>query len=654
MPTRNIAKTNPLHQKLLTMLSARVKLALSGRSSQVEAWSDAEDQVVAYVPESISDAKRKARREAGEPVYTTLSIPYTYAQVMAAHTYWTSVFFARTPVHQFSGVNGEGEMQIQALEALIDYQVQIGDMVGPYYIWLYDAAKYGHGVLGEAWQKTITQYTQLVETPILDPLTGRPTGQTQKEQVTNQVTGYEGNKVYNLSVFDWMHDPRVPIGRYQEGEFCIAMRSIAWHDVLARKAQGYYMNLDDIRGSGRGDGGQKTGSASSSSLMRPDDGQNNREYESGFGEDGTKPARIFVYEIYIKITQKEWGLGPSEYPEIWVFTITQDLSTIIGVEPLGLMHGRFPFSVAQVEVEAYGAYTRGIPAIMESIQDTMDWLLNSHFFNVRAALNNQFVGDPSKIRMSDVNVSGQPGFFFRLRPEAYGTDTRTVLTQVPVSDVTRAHMSDLAQMQQIGERVLGINDTILGAIAGSGRHTATEVRNASGFGVSRLKTVAEYMSATAFAPHSRRLVQNSQQLFSTPMRLRIVGSAAQLAGPQFMQVTPQAIAGFYDFVPVDGTLPIDRLAQANLWKEILLSFRFLPQLAQQYDLAKIFAYTAQVGGLKNINQFRVQLGDPGVLALEAQKGNVVPMRGNFGASGAPNSATQSGLNSSLPVPKMQR
>ena len=103
------------------------------------------------------------------------------------------------------------------------------------------------------------------------------------------------------------------------------------------------------------------------------------------------------------------------------------------------------------------------------------------------------------------------------------------------------------------------------------------------------------------------------------------------------------IAGFYDFVPVDGTLPIDRFAQANLWKELLTGLYQVPQIAMSYDLGGIFAWMAQLAGLKNITQFRIMPDQQ--LAQQVQAGNMVP-NGQAGVSniagGSP--ANQVGAN----------
>jgi hypothetical protein len=52
-------------------------------------------------------------------------------------------------------------------------------------------------------------------------------------------------------------------------------------------------------------------------------------------------------------------------------------------------------------------------------------------------------------------------------------------------------------------------------------------------------------------------------------------------------------------------------------------------------VAKIFAWVAQLAGLRNIDNFRVQVMDPGILAAQEQQGNVVPLRG-----GSPDNLTQ--------------
>lgn len=624
--TKEVPFGSELHKKLAKMLMSRIRFAQKGQEQRHSEWSRAEDNVLAFVPESDLDARRRTEREnKGEPKYTTIMIPYTYAMLMTMHTYLTSVFFARTPVHQFSGRHGESEEQTQALEALIAYQNQVGKMMGPYYIWLYDIGKYGVGVIEEYWEKEQAQFSAIQEVPA-------PSGAVEfdgtpkmvKAQVRVNMPGYEGHRLCNISPFDFFPDPRVPVGRFQEGEFCIVRKRLSWEQIVRRKKQGYYVNVDEV--GKKGQGGDKAQTFGSSQLERPED--NLVLFE---GDDLEHPAIVPVYECYVTIIPEEWGLGDSDFPEKWVFTITSDMHVVIGAQPHGAMHCEYPFLVGEHEVEGYGTWNRGLPEIIQPVQQTMDWLINQHFFNVRAALNNQFILDPSRIMTRDAEDGG-PGFVYRLRPRAYGQDVRTMFYQVPVQDMTRGHIGDMQTMLGIGERITGINDQIMGVLNAGGRKTATEVRTTTGFGVNRLKTITEFLSATAFSQHAQRLVQGSQQYYSGEKKLRLVGSLAQDMGPEAMQkfvnVTPESIKGFYDFVPVDGTLPVDRLAMANLWKDILLQMRQVPGLMQQYDLGRIFAYVASLAGVRNIGQFKIQVGSPQAMLQQADAGNLVPVKPN--------------------------
>jgi hypothetical protein len=608
MPSKTLPapKDSDRHKKWITMLDQRLKLAERAQTHKHAAWRRAEDRILTYVPETEADgARREARENDGQQSYTTMQLPYSFALLMAAHTYWTSVFFARDPVHQFAGLHGEAENQVQAVESLMAYQVEQGDMLGPYYIWLYDAGKYGAGILGHYWADEFVHVSDLVE------------GEEGSEPVieTRSIRSYSGNRVYNVSPYDFYPDPRVTAGNFQKGEFCAVRRRVSWSQIKARERQGYYTNIERLTPSHAVQ--ERPQDEASSQLERPE--------HFVMDETGEKrPAVVDLYEVYVEIIPSEWGIANINLPQKWVFTLTRDKTLVIGAQPFSALSGRFPFDVMEPEVEAYGSWNRGIPEMIEPIQNTMDWLLNSHFYNVRAVLNNLFLADPTKIVMKDLR-STQAGGVIRLKPEAYGSDIRSFFQQVPMADVTQSHVNDLTTMLQIGERMTGINDQILGVLAGGGRKTATEIRTSTGFGVNRLKTTTEYMSATSFAPHARSLLQNSQQYYDGEMKLRIVGDMANQAGPMFMDVTPELIAGNYGLVPVDGTLPVDRFAQATLWKDMFATIQRMPQIMQQYDLGKIFAWVGSLAGLKNINQFKIQVVPDDQLQRQADAGNIVPM-----------------------------
>src|SRR5581483_3394739 len=358
-----------------------------------------------------------------------------------------------------------------------------------------------------------------------------------------------------------------------------------------------------------------TGEEGSSILERPETLANYRvnEMAGEFQGAAKHPLIVGIYQICMEIIPKEWELGNSDYPEKWVFTTTDDYAVLMGAQPLGHLHCKFPYAVIPYEPEGYGLTSRGMPEILEPIQNTLDWLVNSHLYNVRAALNNKFVVDPSRVVLKDV-LDPLPGGIIRLKPEAYGTDTRLPVSQMQIADVTQMHMQDLQMMFGIGERTGGVNDAIMGMLSPGGRKTATEVRTSTSLGINRLKTTAELASSCGFDPLSQMIVQNTQQFYDMELKFRIAGDLLQNAGEGFLMVNPQAIAGAFDFVPVDGTLPIDRMGQVQLWEQLMQSAQSNPQIMMGYDWTRIFQWVAQLAGLKNITQFKVQVLPPGAAA----------------------------------------
>lgn len=633
--TRQIPNDSDMARKILQEIKVRVRMSEKLLTEKHKQWREAEERTLAYVPESDVDALRRVEREGGAPQYTTIQIPYSYAVLLSAHTYLTSVFMGRNPILQFAGRHGESEQQVQAVEAIADYQVRIGRHMVPIYTWLYDAGKYGAGMLGQYWEDRVERITRIEEIDELD-MVGQATGRKRKVQSSQLFPTYSGNRIYNIQPWDFLWDVRYPLRDFQRGEYCATRFALGWNECKRREVQGYYMNLKDIGPGSMWDTyGNNDGAAA---LVKPE-AHSNQWWPDADGDSGVKrdhPMLVRGYECHIEIIPKEWGLGASDFPERWVFTCTADFKVLIGCQPLGAYHAKFPFHVLPLECEAYGLMTNGYPETLRGVQNTIDWLINSHFYNVRAALNNKVVVDPSKVVMKDV-LNPLPGGVIRLKPSAYGQDARTAIQQMQIMDVTQNNLRDLQMMFGIGERAVGVNDQVMGLVNSGGRKTATEVRTSTSFSVNRLKTTAEWFSMVGFDPYSQMLIQNTQQYYSAEMKFKIAGDLMFTRGAEkFLQVTPQDIMGFYDFVPVDGTLPIDRFAQANLWKELMLQSRQNPQLALGYDWVGIFEWIAQLAGLKNITRFKLNIASPEQLAVMSQAGNIVPLNGK-GPSGTANS-----------------
>lgn len=619
-----------LHKKIVDALRGRLRMSELKMNQRYLQMAKNEELFAGYIHESDVDALRRDRREnLGEVDYRTIEIPYSYASLMAMHTYYTSVFLARSPILQVSGRHGEAEQKTQAVEALLDYQVNVGNILMTLFIWLLDPGKYGFSVLMHHWdteytrvRKRVAQPVTVLGLPIPDFKTGQP--KTKMVETIEDVLSYEGNRAINVRPQDWFPDPRVALVHFQKGEFCGRYAEIPWAEINAGckpidGAQPRYFNYEKLKQIRANREQQTTGGLNTrdQGSSRVTQLPNELPGESGYD---VPVGIVKSHEVYMRLQPSQWKLGVGDREEIWAFNVTTT-GVIFGAEPLGEYHGKFPFDVLTDEMDGYTLFPRSSLERMKPLNDVMTWLINSHFYNVRSAMNNQLIVDPSMIVMKDLERPG-PGKLIRLKPGAYGKDVRMAVQQLAVADMTRNHIGDMNVLMQVIQRMTGAIDPMMGVMEAGGRKTATEVRTSAGMGSNRLKTQCEWFSVTGWSPMTQRLIQRSQQFYDANRQYKLVGDLAMMS-PQFMNVGPEDIAGFYDFVPVDGTLPIDRFAQANLWQMLMGQLRNYPSILMQYDISKIFAWVANLAGIKNIAQFRIQTDDQ--MMREVKAGNVVPL-----------------------------
>lgn len=613
----------PGHRKVYKAVQGRLRLSEGRMKDRYLQIAKNEERFQAYIPESDNDALRRLKRDQlGEPAYRTIEIPYSYAVAMTAHTYYTSVFLSRSPVFQVAGRHGEAEMNVQGVEAVLDYQRQVGEWMVPLFIWLLDPAKAGFGVVGHYWHEDYVNVRKI--TSVQPSFLGMPipgAAPVQQEVIERQYS-YRGNKVFNVRPQDFFPDTRVPMRFFQRGEFCGRYVENAWFEVLAGEKQGRYFNIDILRRMRAQRDGQFSGD-----LIQRDQGSERLGEGSSLPNDATNDYMqevpigfIKSYELYVKLIPADWQFGPETECEIWVITVSAN-GVLYGVEPLGEQHGKFPFDIIEDETEGYSLFSRSMLEKCQPLADIISWLVNSHFYNVRQTMNNQFIVDPSMVVMKDVE-SKDPGKLIRLKPEAYGKDVRTLLAQLQTFDVTKQHIGDIQFVADFIQRVTGVTDSTMGMLPTKSHTTATAVRTSTSFGVNRMKTNCEYYSAMGWSPMVQKLIQRTQQNMQFQEYFRVAGDLAQFGTP-FVQVGPDAIAGFYDYVPVDGTLPVDRFAQANLWQMIMGQLTKFPQIMMTYDMAKIFAWVANLAGIKNMSQFRIT--PDAMLDQQVAAGNVVPI-----------------------------
>ena len=619
----------PVHNRVLNYLVTRLRDSERATSAFHARWRANEMRNQAWIDLRKFDAILKEANDKGKPpLAVDIVVPYSFATLSTIATYLLQVFSARQPFMQVGtyGMNVNNALQ---MEVVLQYQLDHNRIVKQWWNWFNDMNLYGLGILMNRWMTETKMKTQRTQAPVLDITTGGFQMEDVREQ--QEVVTYEGNEIFSIDPFMFFPDPRVPMRDVStKGEYVFWRQFQGKHLLKRQENQGILKYVDDAPAIS--DERSSGGLMSARSLITGGDVHAGAVWHGRTHEAG--PGNYHVDNCSIDLVPRELGIGESDRVEKWLFTILNK-AQIVQAERVLDDHGEHPVIVA----EPYGSgYDFGAPAMADfigPIQDSMSWFLNSHMENVRSAVNNQWVVDPFAVEMKDVNRPG-PGKTIRLKRSALNRDVRTAITQLPVQDVTRGNISDMEKFFEIGQRVSAVSENLLGLQDSGGRKTATEVRTSGAAAASRLSALTRVVSAQGMTPLTSQMSINTQQWMTSDFHVRITGSDGQIYP---LNISPDGVAGDYFYPVNDGSLPLDKVALLDIWKQILQGVLQDPEIRQTYSVPKLFEFVAELGGAKNIRSFRIQPGSEEAIRQQSQLGNLAPVPG----ASSPSQLTQAAL-----------
>jgi hypothetical protein len=614
-PIDALVPQSELHNRVLQYLLRRLNYSERSMTMFYSRWNANERKVQAYISLPDYEQQMKEMNKRGEPPSPlSITIPYSYATIWTIVTYFVHTFCGQKPIFQVSAYKQESVQKTQYMETMLQFNADHTRLILKLIQWFLDAEIYGIGAVRCLWD--VERANRTVWTSgALGGAAMPGSVQGQFRQRTNKIV-FEGNKVTSIDPFMFFPDPRIPMAEVNKrGEFVFWRSFEGKHTLLRAQSQGLLKWIDNIGNMPQGQWGEISGKSVRALVS---------EGQSSPGDPQLRDIRATPYyqldQGTIEIVPSELGLGESDEPEKWLFTIGNK-SQIIQAEPLDYDHGRHP--VAVIEPSSFG-YAFGQPGTLDflgPIQDTLSWFLNSHVHNVRTALNNMWVVDPSMVELQDLKTPG-PGKIIRLKRSAFGQDVRAIVNQLQVQDVTSNHVQSMEIFQKIGDIFAAVGDNMKGIQDQGGRKTATEVRTSGEAGASRLAARARFISAQGMVDLAEQMSLNIQQMMSQEFYLQVVG-AKGAENP--ITIGPADVAGDFYFPVNDGTLPIDKTALLNVWKEIWMSIESNPLLAQKYDAGKLFEYIAEIGGAKNISSFRISMAPDSQVQDATARGNLVPL-----------------------------
>lgn len=573
-----------LHQKVLERLNAMWDFGKGKMRDHYNRWNFAEQRIQAFT--SMEDYERLMQSlqtpDALPPEPVSVIVPYSYATLHAAATYIHSVLLGRKPVFPLLATRGTEVERARRMEIALQHNLDASR--GQETLWqlIWDPLIYGFGVIKNGWESRQGQTIQWLQ------------GQ---RQLVHETT-FAGNVISAVDPYAFVPDPRVPIHQCNmRGDFMFSEVPISATTLKDMEKRGYLKYV-------------RQGMEKDKNYSRTQDGaavsENRRRVKIGIrAESLVEPRHVTkfccVREGTVRLVPKDWGLGEDDTSQLWKFSWFK--GQIIQAEPLGMIHNQHPMTACEPTSFGHDFMSVSMHDMIGPFQDVMSWLISSRMENVRASVNNQFIADPARVDINDVRAS-PIGRVIRLKQTAQGLPIKEAIEQVIVQDVTRSHLQDIQTMRILADTITGVNDNLRGINTSGGRRSATEARQSMQAGAQRLSSMAIRISAQAFAPLCTQMILNIQQFMPDKMWVEMTGDDGM---PSSQELTPEMLVGSFNYQVSDGSLPFDKMALLETWKEIMFGIAKDPELRAEYSLPKIFNYVAELGGAKNIDSFKKQM-----------------------------------------------
>ena len=608
----NLRPGSELHEKLKEAVLTRARMSNSAMSGRFESWREIDKTLTAYIP--LSEAEEKVlAKDSRKPVSTV--VPVSYATLETLLTYLVAAFLDE-PIFRYEGVGPEDVLGSALLEHVVSLQSARAKMGVQLHTMFRDALAYGFGAVTPVWMRKYGFRDVMKRESYYSTVSGEEIQFEPTRERTEHIR-YEGNELYNIDPYNYLPDPSVSISDIQRGEFVGWVARENRMSLLKQEYAGGIFNAKYIE------------HISGKSFLSTDQSRRDRYKVGGDNKapDVTKP--VDVIHMYIDLIPSEWNLGRNNYPETWVFSLAGD-QVLVRVGPTELNHGLKPAAVCAPEYDGHTVSPISKLEVINGLQRMMDFLYNSHMLNIRKAVHDMFVADPSMVNLNDI-VNPSAGRIIRLRKRAWGKGTQSALEQLKVTDITRAHMQDALVVADMVQRIAGTPDTLQGFMRPSSeRRSATEAHEARSGALSRIEKAARVASLQAMQDLGYMLAIQTQQFMTREQYIKIGGRYEEELRKEFGDVNRTLVGPFdilvdFDVKMHDGTLPTS--GDPGLWATMFQVIASRPELAQQFDVARIFKYWARLSGAKNVNDFviKAQVRPDEEVMNEVEKGNLVSL-----------------------------
>lgn len=566
------------HQALLEHCMKRVKLSSEHMVKYHAKWDRLAETTAGERKRDQEDVRASKLKEP-EKMVVPLSKAQTHTFVSFLFLYFQQKQYAFEYMPQ-----DRGDYRIRELcEKLVHRDLYVSKWPVVLYQALLDAARFNLGVIEHTWATNVQKFAK---TTITDQEVVGISWPTEKETMEDVIT-FQGNKVYAISPYKFYPDPRVSLTNIHCGEFVAVEEEKSRTELRQLEHEGVIAGVKHIKDF-------------SSDLFDKNFRSNKRNsYVRNSSNSTTADRRaencdmVNVIRLQIKIVPADFKvegkpLGKEKFPVQWIVWIAND-QRVIRAEPAGRVNTNFSLEVIQFDPDNHYFLGKGLAEIIDKLQETITWLINSHILNVRRHLDHQLIFDETLLDAKKLQ-SRSPIIPMKRSPGR--TRIQDSVMQLQISDVTGRHMEDVGRLIELVKLVSGINESAMGGVT-KGRRPATEHNAANQGSSARMRTIGATIFTQGLGPMAHNLLTTLRQGLSREQFDRAVGTpdpSDLMAIAKHEQdwiafkADPAHLATASDYFVMDLLNPNDKSAMAASLGELFKVIMSVPDAAQAFDI----------------------------------------------------------------------
>lgn len=574
------------HGAVLQKTKRLVDMSRAFMSRFYDQW-DSNDKTIRG--ERIPDKSDIKAQQRDEPIKMVL--PFLYAQTQTFIAFMMSLFNQRDVFFEIQDAGLDGPDPELDAEMCLTRDLRRSMFSRCQYQWYLDLARSGFCVAKHLWEEESMQVTAPAAPTAAPQVTlfGGTAPAPTTMPGTQERFIRQGNKIIAISPYHFYPDVRLPLSRFQEGEFCASEDEYSIVRLKQMQKDGVLVNVDKVEPLGLA--ALQTRRLNYWNMSLGDNLKTAPGQEHGTGMAVLTEAQIWITPKDFKDGNGDTPLGDEDFPSLFLVWYVND-TMIVKAEPLAYEHNKFTFDLGEYSGDQVRIINECMSDVVDQLQKHATWFLNSRVDNVRKVIGDKLVVDPAGIEMKDL-TERKPVIRLKAGMSKSGVDTW--IKQLNLQDVTTNHIADIEKIWEFIQITTGINDNALGQFS-QGRRSAAEARTVNAGAASRLKTIATVLWETFYSQMGQKLLTNYRYLEIDEFK-RIIGPNAT---QERLDAMKAAIGEGLELEFFDGTAPSEKGYIAQSMQELLLGLLENPQAAAMVTQEPFRSLIVEIADLRGI------------------------------------------------------